>query len=259
VNGDQKDTISKFRYSQNQRRQETISKKYRDLTLEWKKEIVGHQDVIRWETELSHYNKKTLDFGRFQDYIEKKNNMNFNLQEFYHKYIFRKLKLGGYKRRQKTESMMMKRFKKIFGSPEETIIAIGDFEQKQHRRYKEPIKGKGFRSLFRRHGYEIYLVDEHKTSCRCANCGCETTTFRWCQNPKYWKENIIKRHGLLRCKNGCGLWNRDTNGAINIWKIANEAIGRRERPEYLKRTKRSISGVTSTPTTQDLHEDPLTF
>ena len=95
VNGDQKDTISKFRYSQNQRRQETKSKKYRDLTREWKKEIVGHQDVIRWETELSHYNKKTLDFGRFQDYIEKKNNMNFNLQDFYHKYIFRKLKLGG--------------------------------------------------------------------------------------------------------------------------------------------------------------------
>jgi len=68
VNGDQKDTISKFRYSQNQRRQETKSKKYRDLTLEWKKEIVAHQDVLKWETELSHYNKKTLDFGRFQDY-----------------------------------------------------------------------------------------------------------------------------------------------------------------------------------------------
>jgi len=47
VNGDQKDTISKFRYSQNQRRQEIKSKKYRDLTLEWKKEIVGHQDVVK--------------------------------------------------------------------------------------------------------------------------------------------------------------------------------------------------------------------
>ena len=260
VNGDQKDTISKFRYSQNQRRQETKSKKYRDLTLEWKKEIVGHQDVIRWETELSHYNKKTMDFGRFQDYIEKKNNMNYNLQDFYQRYIFRKLKLGGYMRRQKTESMMMKRFKKVFGSSEETIIAIGDFEQKQHRKFKEPIKGRGFRTLFRRYGYKVYLVDEHKTSCRCANCGCETTTFRWCKNPKYWKDDVvIKRHGLLRCKNGCGLWNRDTNGAINIWKIAVEAIFQRERPEYLKRTKRSISGVSSTLTTQDLHEDPLTF
>lgn len=259
VNGDQKDTISKFRYSQNQRRQETKSKKYRDLILYWKEEIVGHQDVIHWETELSHFNRKTLDFGSFQDYIEKKNIVNYNLQEFYQKYMFRKLKLGGYILRQRTESRMMNRFKKIFGTPEETVVCFGDFEQKQHRRFKEPIKGKGFRSLFRRYGYKVYLVDEHKTSCRCANCGHETKTFRWCKNPKYWKDNIIKRHGLLRCKNDCGLWNRDTNGAINIWKIAVSAIERRERPEYLRRTRSSISGITSMTTTPNLHEDPLTF
>jgi len=259
VNSDQKDTISKFRYSQNQRRQETKSKKYRDLILHWKEEIVGHQDVVHWETELSHYNKKTLDFGKFQDYIEKKNNVNYNLQDFYQKYMFRKLKLGGYILRQRTESRMMNRFKKIFGTPEETIVCFGDFEQKQHRRFKEPIKGKGFRSLFRRYGYKVFLVDEHKTSCRCPNCGHETKTFRWCHNPKYWKDNIIKRHGLLRCKNDCGLWNRDTNGAINIWKIAVSTIGRRERPEYLRRARSSISGVSSTSTTPNLHEDPLTF
>ena len=47
--------------------------------------------------------------------------------------------------------------------------------------------------------------------------------------------------------------------AINIWKIAVEAIGRRERPEYLRRAKNSISGVASTPTTHDLHEDRTTL
>jgi hypothetical protein len=88
-------------------------------------------------------------------------------------------------------------------------------------------------------------VQSLKDELSCFYYSCETTTFRWCQNPKYWKENIIKRHGLLRCKNGCGLWNRDTNVAINIWRIAKEAILQRERPEYLKRTKRSISGITS--------------
>lgn len=35
----------------------------------------------------------------------------------YWKYMFRKLKLGGYMRRQKTKSLMMKK-KKIFGSPD---------------------------------------------------------------------------------------------------------------------------------------------
>jgi len=40
--------------------------------------------------------------------------------------------------------------------------------------------------------------------------------------PKYRRDDVIKRHRLLR------------------WKIAVEAIFQRERPEYLKRTKRSI-------------------
>ena len=57
-------------------------------------------------------------------------------------FSFRKLKLGGYILRQRTESRMMNRFKKIFGTPEETIVMFGDFEQKQHRRFKEPIRGR---------------------------------------------------------------------------------------------------------------------
>jgi len=150
---------------------------------------------------------------------------------------------------------MMKRFKKMFGSPEETIIAIGDFEQKQHRKFKEPIKGKGFRCLFRRYGYRVYLVDKHKTSCRCANCGCETTTFRWCQNPKYWKDDVIKRHGLLRRKNGCGLYNRDTNGAINDCTRGN--LSKREtRVSETNETFNQLFFHGKT-TTQDLHEDPM--
>lgn len=69
-----------------------------------------------------------------------------------------------------------------------------------------------------------------------------------------------QKHIILSLINilGCGLWNRDTNGAINIWKIAIDAIQGRERPEYLRRTKRSISGVSSTSTTHDLHEDRTT-
>ena len=255
VDSDQKDEIHKFRYSQDQRRKETKQKKYRNLLLQWKEEVIDEKSVIEWETELSHYNRKTLDFGRFQDYIQKKNEINLRLSDFYQRYIHRKLKLGSFIRRQITESRMLRRFQKIFGSGKETIIAIGDFEQKQHRRFKEPIKGKGFRALFRRAGYKVYMVDEFRTSCRCNQCEGECETFRWCKNPKFWREGIIKRHGLLRCKNGCGLWNRDTNGAINIWKIAVRAIGGKERPEYLKRTKRSNSGVSSTPTNQDLHED----
>ena len=33
------------------------------------------------------------------------------------------------------------------GGPEDTIVAFGYFEQRKHRKFKEPVKGKGFRSL----------------------------------------------------------------------------------------------------------------
>ena len=45
-------------------------------------------------------------------------------------------------------------------------------------------------------------------------------------------------HGLTRCKNGCGYWNRDVNGATNIYRIAYNyynAINIEERPNYLSR------------------------
>jgi hypothetical protein len=92
-------------------------------------------------------------------------------------------------RRQITEALLLSRFKKLFGGPEETIVAIGDFEQRKHRKFKEPIKGKGFRTLFRKAGYGVYLVDEFRPSCvstrRCSACGGEWAkpkTFRVCES-----------------------------------------------------------------------------
>jgi len=56
-------------------------------------------------------------------------------------------------RRQITEARLLARFKKLFGGREETIVAIGDFEQRKHREYKEPVK-----TLFRKAGYGVYLA-----------------------------------------------------------------------------------------------------
>ena len=45
----------------------------------------------------------------------------------------------------------------------------------------------------------------------------------------------MKRHGLTRCDRCQRLWNRDVNGALNIWKIAHGALVGRPRPGYLSR------------------------
>jgi hypothetical protein len=239
VDGDNKER-NFFRYTQNQRRKETKHKKYRNIILQLK-----NKKVIELETELSKYNRKTLDYNEFKKYIKKKNKINMKLFKFYENYIFRKLKLNSYINRLKSEQQLINRFKKIFGSPKDTIVCIGDWEQRKHRKFKEPTKGIGFRNMFRKSSFQVYLVDEFRTSCRCSNCeGGECSKFREIRNPKPAKNNSILSHGLLLCKKDCGLWNRDENSARNIYKIANNAINKKERPTYLSRSK-VISGTSS--------------
>ena len=184
-------------------------------------------------------NRKTLNIEEFKKYIQKKSELNHLLYDFYQSTIFRKLKLNGYLNRKRHEQKMMNKFKKLFGTPNETIICTGDYEQKKHMKYKEPVKGKGMRNVFRQNGYEVFLVDEYKTSCMCSKCKCEEgrcETFMKRESPKpYRKGKTIIVHGLLSCKNCNTMWNRDVNSSTNIFRIAQNAIEGKERPEYLSR------------------------
>jgi len=135
---------------------------------------------------------------------------------------------------------------KIFGKPEETIIIFGDWEQKQHMKYKEPTKGKGMRMLFRQNKYKTYLIDEFRTSCMCSICKTEIgkcEKFQIRENPKPYKSGNILVHGLISCKNCFNVWNRDVNGATNIYRIAKNAINGIERPKYLCREKKDDNKV----------------
>jgi len=232
---------NEFRYTQDSRRKECKIKKYAKIILEFKKEKIDGKTVIEYETELSKLNRKTLIIKDFKEYIKKKSEINNKLYKFYEKYIFRKLKLNGYMNRKKNEQKLINNFKKIFGKSEETIIIFGDWEQKQHMKYKEPIKGKGMRMLFRQNNYKTYLVDEFRTSCMCSICKKETgrcEKFQIRENPKPYKSGNILVHGLISCKNCSNVWNRDVNGATNIYRIANNAINGIERPKYLCREKK---------------------
>jgi hypothetical protein len=257
------DQIVKLRYTQNQRRKETKSKEYLRSLRQFKNTtVIEGQTVIQWETQFnvemseSECNHKSLNFEKFRTYIQRKNLINSKLLSFYEISEHRRLKWYGYINRQKSESKFLNRFKALFGSPDQVVIGIGDYEQHKHRKYKEPVKGKGFRTMFRRAGYkDVCLVDEHKTSCRCHNCkdvvrgnqvGGECVTFRRCDNPRPWKkgESII-RHGLLMCQTCQKLWCRDTNASLNIWEIMKAAQQGKQRPKYLQRSRVPISNTTS--------------
>ena len=231
-----------FRYSQNQRRKETKMKKYNNIILAMKTNKIEGKTIIEYETELSHFNRKSLQITKYKEYLQEKNRINHILFRFYHKELFRKLKFGKYINIKRNEQKMIRNFKNTFGNSDEVVICIGDWEQKKQMKFKEATLGKGIRTLFRKNNYKVYLVDEFRTSCKCSNCNggvCEK--FRARKNPKPNKNKEEKYdemrliHGLLRCQSGCGSWNRDRNGSSNIYKIAKNAINNIERPSYLCR------------------------
>ena len=235
-----------FRYSQNQRRKETKMKKYNNIILAMKSNKINEKTIIEYETELSSYNRKTLNFDKFKEYLQAKNRINHILFGFYQRELFRKLKFGRYINAKRNEQKMISNFRKVFGNPEEVVICIGDWEQKKQMKFKEPTLGVGMRSLFRKNNYKVFLVDEFRSSCKCSNCNgglCEKFMVR--KNPRPNKDDIRLVHGLLRCKSGCGLWNRDRNGSSNIYKIAEAAINKLERPSYLCRETSNQAVLTN--------------
>ena len=257
-----------FRYSQNQRRKETKMKKYNNIILGMKTNKIQGKSVIDYETELSLYNRKTLCIDKFKSYITEKNRINHILFDFYSKHLFRKLKFGRHINIKRNEQKIMSDFKKMYGNPNEVVICIGDWEQRKQMKYKEPTLGIGMRSLLRKNKYKVYLVDEFRTSCKCSNCDggvCEKYMVRKNPRPKPKKnkENPKKErkydemrlvHGLLRCKSGCGEWNRDRNGSSNIYKIAYQAIHNLERPNYLCREIKSNQAVLPNCYKQNIHK-----
>jgi len=258
-------SIQTFRYTQDQKRKETKNKKYRNIRNNLKTTVkIDGKTPQEWETELSHFNRKSLQIDVFKKYLMKKNEVNSKLISFYERQIFRKLKWNAFMNRKRTEHTMLHRFKNTFGNPEEVVIGFGDWEQRKQMKFKEPTKCKGMRELFRKAGYEVYLVDEFRTSCRCHKCEGECSTFRECQNPRPWKKNeTTLRHGLLMCKTCKGLWNRDVNSSLNIHRIVEHHIRRKGRPQYLCRqqfvAKQEhnvlVSATTSVAQNHILHED----
>ena len=243
VKGKHKTTT--FRYTQDQRRKETKVKKYMKIIDSLKKDTkIKNASVKELEAILSKFDSKSCSYTNNCSYIKTKNKINSILYSFYEKSLFRKLKLNGYINRQKSESKMINSFRTTYGNPSKVLVAFGDFEQRQHMKYKEPVKGKGMRKIFSKAGYTIFLVDEYNTSCKCYFNGVDMEKFRKRGNPRPWKDNITTYHGLLRSKNVPNdksnmiyIMNRDFNASMNIRYKAFCYINNKELPSYLTRKK----------------------
>lgn len=235
-----------FRYTTDQIRVETRKKKYQKMIeMDKKSTQITEKTVEELESQLSVHTSKTCHYDLFVEYLRAKNQLNSQLFDYYGRPLFRKLKLNQFINRQKSESQMINRFQQKYGPPSEVLIAFGDHQQGGHQmRYHEPTKDVGIRNLFCRNGYDVYLIDEFRTSCRCSKCGNKTEKFLRRKNPRPWrKRSVVEVHGLLRCQSvECQtVWNRDYNASQNMVLIAKNIIGGLERPSHLRRKRLPMS------------------
>ena len=227
--------VERYKETKNltRRNRKSLSYKVKKEQVKTALDMLNKNEQLTMDELLYDMKKKynELDITR-----QAKNRINHILFGFYQRELFRKLKFGRYINTKRNEQKMINNFRKTFGNPEDVVICIGDWEQKKQMKFKEPTLGIGMRSLFRKNNYKVFLVDEFRSSCKCSKCNgglCEKFMVR--KNPRPDKYDVRLVHRLLRCKSGCGLWNRDRNGSSNIYKIAETAINKLERPSYLCR------------------------
>lgn len=232
-----------YRYTSNQRAVQTRSRKYRKIRKEQK------TDVKSMEMSLSTVCSKTCLKEEFSQYLKVRSEVREKLLDHYYDDLYRKLRFNTYVNTQRSEATLVNDMKKKLGNV--TTIVMGNHSQ-NHMRYHEPVKGKGFRKLFRKSGLKVYLIDEFRTSSVCPDCDDRVKAFKWVPNPRLWRRKkypTVLCHGLLRCTNHqekeCGksvelngymkLWNRDVVAVLNMRRVLFRVRQDGTRPPILSR------------------------
>ena len=261
---DKNGNLETFRYTQNQRRLETRTKKYNkiihkentttiidgcELSIDNSKRnnlsetnYFG-KTIKKIESKLCNYNSKTNNFNKFKTYIIEKNKINNTLYNHYEQNYFRKFKLNRFINTQKSEAKLITNFHNKFGTPEDVLFIMGDYDKgNNHMKGVEPIICKRIRKIFKNAGYETYLINEYRTSKLCNNCRCELERFLIRENkkPKHKGKKCLV-NGLLHHKDdkhNCKLiHNRDKNAVQNMLKIVSYLKEKGRRPKIFRREK----------------------
>ncbi len=239
--------LETFRYTQNQRRLELGTKKYRKIIHKVNTETkINDKTIKEIESILSSFNSKTVNYDKFKEYIIEKNKVNNKLFNHYQQKFFRKFKLNSYTNTQKSEAKLINNFSNKYGKPENTIFVLGDWDKGSYNmKGVEPIICKRIRRIFKNAGYETYLINEYCTSKLCNHCHQELDKFliRKSKKPKDIKKNkSIIVNGLLRHQDVnsneeqeqelvCGIYhNRDKNAVQNMISIVEELKKSGKRP-----------------------------
>ncbi|KAI8056096.1 hypothetical protein BDF22DRAFT_324147 [Syncephalis plumigaleata] len=198
----------KYRYTKLHQDKMRRTKKYRKIRDDCKE---GNLAVQQAEVALSGTKGNTLSLQEYKKYLERRSQHSEVLTSFYRDTLtlpsdhsaqhplFRKLKLSAYISKQQSDQKLIDDLRKKFDR--DAAFVMGNWSA-PHTKYHEPIRGIGFRRLLKRHGFKVFLIDEHKTSKCCPACNNPTLEkFKKVANPRSKQHGDSHRiicHGLLR-------------------------------------------------------------
>ena len=230
------DEGNELKYSCMQRDTESLAKRNRRIM----KTNKQNNKVIEYETELSNYTSKTVNYNKFKDFIRVKHETNNKTKPFYENQLYRKLNWRTKTYRQKSEDKFLNNIETKFGSPSDIVVCIGDWSNHNTIKGLASTMGIGLKRLVSKK-FTTMQIDEYNTSKKCCNC--------W-QNVENVSINGNKKFRLLGCKNctSCNIGSpedehqsifqsysfmtRDKNSCINMLSIAKHIIyNKRKRPQ----------------------------
>ena len=235
------DEGNELKYSCMQRDTESLAKRNRRI-MKTNKE---NNNVIEYETQLSNYTSKTVNYNKFKDFIRVKHETNEKTKPFYENQIYRKLNWRTKTYRQRSEDKFLNNIENKFGSPSDIVVCIGDWSNHNTIKGLASTMGIGLKRLVSKK-FITMQIDEYNTSKKCCNC--------W-QNVENVSINGNKKFRLLGCKScaGCNIGSpedehqsifqsysfmtRDKNSCINMLSIAKHIIYKRKRPTEFCRSK----------------------
>ncbi|KAJ2254186.1 hypothetical protein GGH98_002406 [Coemansia sp. RSA 454] len=227
-----------YRYTRNQQRKETRVTRFKRIL-----EKVKPADIAAAERSLGAGSCVKPDLVLFKEYLKARAQVADKLTIFYNETytvhptsthqihmfktsepqsfpLHRKLRLSAYVNQKQADQRLIKKLRKEFGP--NAVIVIGDWSAPMNR-FHEPIRGKSWRMLLKRGGFEVYLIKEYLTSKTCPNCYGQLSNTRYVPNPRpfrHTKRPMVKCHGLLSCQSEKCL--------ESIGKIEDEKEGEKE-------------------------------
>ncbi|KAG1323973.1 hypothetical protein G6F62_009359 [Rhizopus arrhizus] len=152
---------------------------------------------------------------------------------------------------QQADKWLAKKLREKFG--DDAILILGNWSA-GNVKYHEAIRGVGMKRMLAKEGFQVYLLDEFRTSSLYPSCqNGELEMFKKVQNPRPYrreKHPIVDRHDLKVVTSTIEaiikfplrrLWNSDMAATLNFRHILFSLRANGERPKRFCRSKKPLS------------------